>query len=384
MPIEKIYVDSMLGTFRNFLKECEEKKASGTAFENMKSTLARMEQLAVETGDISEFSVKLTTGHLMVDFGTAYGEVLSELAKKSYSGNDGDEKLLQQTLEAYENSIKSLKGIPKSELIIPAIQEVVDLGRSGISYPVFLRICEEKGLNKAMEGSLVTREGIVLDIRVATMFEWPLELQKANELLVKYDELAGASPFGIPDSTQFGLERIKLDWKYAPDFHRRDAICQRWDNLFGYLHDWLDSYCSFAPHDPRWASMTSMAVTMKNIKRCKECNPGIFRVKEKIFYDYFGLAWKDIFNHETFLNELKARRIWYSDESLELIKETWEHCRPSADPPTELIRKAEEIHSAKRFKRPGCYQLSEEGRQLFINVFGQEEYDKKYGKYQNN
>ena len=344
--------------------------------------MARMEQLAIELDDPGEFSVKLTTEQLFMEFSTAYGEVLSELAKKEYSGDEGDEKLLQQILAAYENSIKSLQGAAKSELIIPAIQEVIDLGRSGISYPVFLRICEEKGLNKAMDGSVITREVILLDIQMATLFEWPLELQKANELLVRYDELAAASQFGIPDATQFGLERIKLDWEYAPRINRRDAINHRWENLFGNLHDWLDSYCSFAPYDPRWASMTSMAVTMKNIKRCKECTPGIFKVREKIFYDYFGLTWNDIFNHETFLNELKARRIWYSDESLELIKRTYEYCKPFNNPPPELIGKAEEINKGKRFKRPGCYQLSDEGRQLFIKVFGQEEYDKQYGNYQ--
>jgi hypothetical protein len=382
MPVEKIYADSILGAFRNFLKECEEKKASGPAFDKMKSIMVRMEQLAVELDDFSELSIKLTTGNLMVDFSSAYGEVLSGLAKKEYSGNDGDEKLLRQTLAAYENSIQRLQGIPKSEHIIPAIREVIDLGRSGISYPVFLRICEEKGLNKAMEGSVVTREGVMLDIEMATLFEWPLELRKANELLERYDGLAAASPFGIPDATQFGLERIKLDWKYAPLIQLRDAINQRREILFENLHDWLDSYCEFAPYDPRWASMTSMAVTMRNIKRCRECTPGIFKVREKIFTDYFGLTWNDIFTHESFINELKARRIWYSDESLELINKTYEHCNPNNNPPSELIRKAEEIHKEKRFKRPGCYQLSDDGKQLFIKVFGQEEYDKHYGKYQ--
>ena len=381
MPVEPMYADPILGTFRKFIKECEEKKASGPAFDKMKSTMARMEKLATELDDVSEFSVKLTTEQLIPEFSAAYGEVLSELAKKEYSGDEGDEKLLQQTLAAYENSIKRLQGIPKSELLIPAIQEVIDLGRSGISYPVFLRICEEKGLNSAMEGSVVTREGILLDVTVATMFELPLELQKANELLAKFDALAAASPFGIPEATQSGLEQIKSEWKYAPKINRRDAIIHRWGILFENLHDWLDSYCSFAPHDPRWASMTSMAVTLKNIKRCKECTPGIFRVRERIFYDYFGLAWNDIFSHETFINELKARRIWYSDESLELIKKTYEHCKPFNHPPTEHISQAEDIHEGKRFKRPGCYQLSEEGKQLFIKVFGQEVYDKQYQGY---
>jgi hypothetical protein len=375
MPVEKIYVDSLLGTFRNYLKDCKEKNASGAAFDKMKSILASMERMAIELDDINDLSSKLATGQLFLEFSTAYGEVLTELARKEYSGDTGDETLLQQTLAAYENSIQSLQGTPKAGFIIPAIREVIDLGRSGISYPVFLRLCEEKGLNKAMEGSVV----ILFEIRVSTLFERPHELQKANELLKKYDELAAADPFGIPDITQFGLERIKLDWKYEPAIRRWDAIIQRWGRLIGLLTDWLDSYGSFAPYDTRWVSTAGIAETKKNIWRCKECSPGILKAREKIFYDFFGLTWNDIFSHETFLTERKAKRIWYSDERLELIRETYEHCKPFCNPPSRLIRKAEELHAGKRDMRPGCYQLSEEGRQMFMKAFGQEAYEKAYG-----
>ena len=48
MPIEKMYTDAMLGTFRNMLQECRDKKLSGDAFDKMQTAMSRMENLAVE------------------------------------------------------------------------------------------------------------------------------------------------------------------------------------------------------------------------------------------------------------------------------------------------------------------------------------------------
>jgi hypothetical protein len=281
-------------------------------------------------------------------------------------------------LKAYENSIANLKDVPHSDLIVPVIQQIVDFGRSGVSYPVFLRVCEEKGWYKAMEGSLVTREGLLSDIKVATIFERSIELNRADEILAVFDEMATRSAFGVPDATEFSLERTRICWKYAPDIAKRDAIVLRWSKFFELLNDWIDSHCSFAPYDERWASMKGMAVTLRNIKRCKECTPGIFKVREKIFNEYFGLTWDDVFTHATYLAELKARRIWYSDESIDLIKAVYPWCKPFSGPPAELINRAETLHREKKLKRPDCYKLTEENKQLFINVFGQAEYDKQF------
>ena len=36
--------------------------------------------------------------------------------------------------------------------------------------------------------------------------------------------------------------------------------------------------------------------------------------------EYFQMSWDDIFDHETFLTAYDAKQIWYSDQTLELIK----------------------------------------------------------------
>lgn len=383
MPIDQATGDAILGTFRNFLKECQEKNASGEAFEKMKSCMARMEQLAVECSDIAAFSGLLMNENLYMNFSNAYGEVMGNLAKQASSGSSNSKDLLEQTVKAYEDSIIRLKDVPNKDLIIPVIQQVIDLGRSGVSYPVFLRICEEKGWNKAMEGSVLTREGILEEISFYEMMEMPLEIKKRKEILAKFDELASQNVFGVPDAKEFSLERIKIDWKYEPQIILRNAIINRWERLFDMLFDWLDSFCSFAPKDERWASINSMEETMKNIRRCNDCYPGMFKVREQIFSEYFGLKWNDIFTHETYLTELKVKRIYYSDDSLESIKLVYEHCKPFNKPPAELIARAEAIHNEKRFLRPDRFRLdTEEKKKKFIDQYGEAKYDELFKKYE--
>lgn len=384
MAIDKNFSAAMLGSFRTMMQECINKNASGKAFDEMKNALAAMEKYAQEMDDLAAFSAKLTNEDLFIKFSNAYSEVLSGMAKQNSSSDTSDETLMQQTLAAYENSVKSLENTPNAHLIIPVIQEVIKLGKSGITYPVFLRICEEKGWNKAMEGSLLTREGLLQDVAFAEIFELHLDLLKAKELLEKFDEIATRSAFGVPDSTEFSLERFKIDWKYAPLIAKWNAIEWRWNKLFDIIHDWLDSYCSFAPYDERWASLEGMQKTLYNIKRCQECSPGIFKQREKIFNEYFNISWEGIFSHETYLHNLKSNKIWFSDACIALIKETYPHCKPFNKPPQELIQKAEQMHNAKQVKRENCFQISEENKQKFIRIYGQEKYDEYIGKYSKN
>ena len=48
MPIDKTYSDAMLGTFRNMMQECMDKKMSGKAFDTMSNAMDRMEAFALE------------------------------------------------------------------------------------------------------------------------------------------------------------------------------------------------------------------------------------------------------------------------------------------------------------------------------------------------
>ncbi|HII84626.1 MAG TPA: hypothetical protein HA271_07295 [Methanobacterium subterraneum] len=380
MPVEKTMADAILDTYRNMYHEISDKGVESESFTAMENALRRMEALALETDDIADFTAKLTTENLFIQFSNAYSETMAALLRGEYSGDDGDEILLEKTLEAYENSIKNLEGDPNYEILKAPIEELIELGRSGISYAVFLRTAEEKGLYQLLEGDMIVRDSIMRDRTFAEFMHLPLEVEKQDKLIKIHDKLADDSPFKVADSFQFGLERERLDWEYTPLITGWNITIRLWEKMLMNVYDWLDSFGSFAPHDERWVDLRGQTFTMRNIKRTQECNPGILRAREKVLQDYFQLGWDDIFQHETYINEYQANRIWYSDETLELIKKAYSHCKPYQKPPEGLVNQAETIYTQKRYKRPEAFQYSPEDKGKFISLFGEQKWDELFNR----
>ncbi len=356
MPIDKTYSDAMLGTFRNMLQDCKEKELSGSHLDKMQSMMDRMETLATEMDDAGAFSAKLMTEGLFNDFSTAYGSLLAEEGQKKYgsTGAYDDGKLLQQTLSAYESSLGQLNDHSDKERILASIQAVIDLGRSGINYPTFLRLLIEKGLDKAMEGSVLSREALEKDIQWASELTLPVYERRNRAIGAKFDKMATSAAFGIPDSVAFSMERFKIESAFQPQINKYDAIVWRWGKLLELLHDWIDAYTSFAPYDERYVSLSGMEETKRNIKFCKECYPGFFEVREDIFNRYFSMQWTDIFEHESFCGERKAKRCMYTDAYIDFLKEVYCHCKPFASAPDEIIKKAERLHKEKQVFIPSA------------------------------
>jgi len=380
MPVDKAMADAILDTYRNMYREISEKGVESESFKAMENALRRMEALAMETDDITDFTAKLTTENLFIQFSNAYSETMAALLRGEYSGDDGDEILLEKPLEAYENSIKNLEADPNYEILKAPIEELIELGRSGISYAVFLRTAEEKGLYQLLEGDLIVRDSIMRDRTFAEFMHLPLEVEKQDKLLKIHDKLVADSPFKVADSFQFGLERERLDWEYAPLITGWNITIRLWEKMLMNVYDWLDSFGSFAPHDERWVDLRGQTFTMRNIKRTQECNPGVLRAREVVLQDYFQLGWDDIFQHETYINEYQANRVWYSDETLELIKKAYPHCQPYQKPPEELVNQAETIYTQKRYKRPEAFQYSPEDKEKFISLFGEQKWDELFNR----
>lgn len=380
MAIDRATADSILNPYRNMYQEVQDKRDVGESFHKMKEILNRMEELALLEDDVVQFTTKLTTEDLFIQFSTAYAEVLSAASKDEYSGVDGDHILLKKTLKAYQDSINSLEGDPHFDKQSAPIKELIELGESGVSYPVFLRIAEEKGLNRVLEGDMVVREGILADIEFARFMHLPLEVEKQEKILKVHDQLASISPFEVVDAFNFGLERQKIEWEYLPAINKWQIVIRVWEKMLENVYDWLDSYTSFAPHDDRWIDMRGQIHTKRNIKRTQECNPGILKAREQVLQDYFHMEWRDIFTHRTFITEYQANRIWYSDETLELIKRAYLYCKPFESPDNELIQEAENIYREKRFKRPDAFQISDEDKKRFIALFGEGKWNEMFHK----
>ncbi len=363
-PLDRMFTDPMLGPFRTMMQEVDGKGLTGPDVDEMRAQLGYMEQLAQEVSDIAVYSGKLAQENTFQRFSDAYSKALSNAARAEAGGSGGmpsDEKMLADGLAAMQSALDTYRSGQAGEegkLLIPVVERIVEIGQSGVSYPVYLRMLEEEGLNRKLEGSAdATRAGLTKDLSFAQQAWDRYRIEKASQRLAKFDELAAAARFGQPEPLEFELFGKRLDWEYEPWIHWREAVVDRWQSLLEQLVDWLDSFTSFAPYDPRWMPMGgTIDQARHNVQRTQECGPGEFRYHEAIFHRYFQLTWDQIWSHETFTWEYTARRIEWSDERLHMIRETYPHCQPGGRPPASLVSRAEQTHPSGRDWRPDKLQ----------------------------
>ena len=119
MGLDPMFADAILGTFRNMSKELKDKDISGEDFDKMNSYLNRMEELAQKHDDMNEFNGIVMQENLYGKFSDHYGRALSAASSAQYSvggaiyDDAADQKLLKQTVDAYRNSITTLRNAKK-------------------------------------------------------------------------------------------------------------------------------------------------------------------------------------------------------------------------------------------------------------------------------
>ncbi len=399
MPIQKNMLDAMLNTFRNMAKDCQGKDAAGEAFDKMIAALQRMEELGQEMDDFSAYSAKITTEGLQMKFSTFYGQVLGELNKPSSKSDNGaydDKALLNQALDAYRDAIKRLRqgkqealdiardditkneieALDKNELLIKPIEEVIKLGESGINFPTFLRLMIEKGLDKAMEGSVATREALEYDLGWAkAMHVSKFHVAEKTEMLKKYTALTEVAPFEVPDSLEFELERKLIEYKYLPFIEKWEAIKRRWEQIIDNLDTWAIAHTRFAPYMEPWRMSKNPSESIQNDK---DCIPGGIKVREKIFAEYFELKFHDIFTHETFINEVNNFFMDYSQVWIEfLVNKVYPEALPGKYLNKDLVKEAEDMHEKKFRFNPERHRALEKVEKYYDSVFGEGRYAKK-------
>lgn len=344
MPIDKATADSMLDPFRGMVKDLETREIKGETFDNVKAVLDKMEKYAHEMSDVIEFSTRMAVEGIYTEFSNKYTKAIMAATQNQPTDDEG---LLKQAHKAMADAYNYHKDRPESAHIVGPIRRIVEIGNSGVSYPVYLRMAEEEGLYDAMKSGQ-QRPVIEFELDVAKKMYDPLRTEMFTKILKAWDDLAARAFYGHPDPVESGIMRSRIEWEYAALISRWDAIYRRWDKLIEMAFDWIDSFCSFASTDARWAGRNG-SETRRNIERTQECGPGFFKVRESIFNEYFGLSWNDIFTHETYLNEVHAQRIWYSDEVISLVKEVYPHIKPGGKPPRDIISKRESLQSGSRF-----------------------------------
>lgn len=401
MPVDTAMLDAMLGTFRNMLQECRDKKMSGEDFDKMESALQRMEQLGQEMSDVGAYSGQLVQEGLFMQFSDHYGKLLAAAARPAaHAGSVYDEAadkaLLQQTLSAYRDAISRLKDskeqtrqllgahasdadvLFRDKAITDAIQNVITLGESGISYPAFLSEMIRKGLDKAMEGSALSREALVylLEAAKATAAA-PLYIQKEEEKLALFDTLAKDAKAGVPDHLQYTLGCEKIEWTHQPAIHRWNKQKTAWEKAHSWLDEWITSYCDFAPHIEPWAQA---AQPREAVIESQDTVPGKLRVWEKINQRSFALSLNEFTRHETFAWDVQYHWMYWSQEYLEFLwGEVEPLCRPGQRPTEAMIAKAAAFHKEKRKINPALGEPSRRYAAYFDRYFGKGEFARRFG-----
>ncbi|MBU1068421.1 hypothetical protein KJ975_02540 [Myxococcota bacterium] len=352
MPVELMYTEAMLNPFRDMMRDVGSRGLTGPDVDAMGAALGEMEALAQSLDDFTTFSGQLTQRQLFSKFSDAYSRALVAAAAPRPGEKPSDDSLMETTLRAYEQVLQTYESGGAGEgmkKMAPAVRELVELGRSGISFPVFLRLVEERGMADLLSGAkTVAREGL-LESLAFSRAGWAhydiLQHQREVEL---YDQLAAAAPLGVPDPLTLTLETERIAWELEPSRRRWDAMIRRWETLLDLLVDWLDAFAAFAPYDPRWNPPgASREQAMENIADTQECNPGDFRFREALFKEYFSLTWPEIWQHETFTWQYTSNQISHSDERLMLVLETYPLCQPGGRPSPALIARTEQMHARK-------------------------------------
>ncbi|MCG8574873.1 MAG: hypothetical protein MI810_08325 [Flavobacteriales bacterium] len=409
MAIDQMMLGPMLDSFKNMAQDCTDKGYSGPAYDRMMEALNRMETLGQEMNDFMEYSAKITAEGLQMTFSNAYGEVLAEAAKPQGGNSDGgydDGALLQQSLNALRDAVQQLKNsekqaidearskaknkktariaenellsLSKNTQLIGPIEDLISLGESGVNFPTFLRTQIEKGLDKAMEGSAVVRDGLAYSLDFAqAAASHPYDIKIKEEQIAKFDELGAKARFGIPESFQINLEFDAIEHRHSPAIAKWKAIEDAWERIISSMDTWAIAHCSFAPYIDPWA----MASNPKEaVQSSKDCLPGDIKEWLRLLNENFGLDFHAIFQHETFKWSVQHHHFSYSQEYTEfLIKTVFPQCQPGQFLDAETTSKVEALYKEEKMNNPENYKVLDRSEVAYDKHFGQGKFLEKIG-----
>ncbi len=300
--------------------------------------------------------------------------------------NDSENALnttLNKTPNAYDNSIE-VEILSNPEVIIKPIQDVINLGeQSGMTLPKFLRIQMETGLDKAMEGAVATSEAYQTekDFILVNPIS-PYHIKKIERKIEKFEELASANKFKVPNWTELKFNLDDIDREFETDIQKWDRIKTIWDKLLWDLSFWSLSYCSFAPYIKPWSLAKN---PVESTIKTQNTNPGLFQERERLLQKYFELSFMDIFKHPSFQWDVKYNYIGYSQEFIEfLIEKIYPQCKPFNHLTSEIIEirasfYKKDKNSFDKESNPESHLPAERWQIFYNNKFGEGRYESKFG-----
>ena len=281
------------------------------------------------------------------------------------------------------DSTVEIEVLNNPEAFIKPILKLIELGEQpGMTFPTFLRLQIETGLDTAMEGTGVARDGLVYNLDFAEAIPAnPFYIEIAKRKIESFDKLASGNRFKVPDISELHYLHDDIDREFEPKIRKWDSIKRIWESMISDLFEWSLSYCHFAPEIEPW----SLAQNPKEATLFDQnVTPGIFKEREKQLQKYFGMSFMDIFKHPSVEFEVKMNYFDFSQEIIEyLIEEVYPHCRPYNHLPDEIIKKRGMFNSYMR--SPGDLELNPELhlpnhrlRDFYNSKFGEGHFESKY------
>lgn len=313
-------------------------------------------------------------------FSGFFGKKKKEEAIQDAIADDKQNKVKREELFQME-----IDALYDNESLIKPIEDLIALGEEeGMTFPRFLRIQIEKGMDKAMEGSGVVRDGILFEIKMANAaMENPYVVEEKKRNLEVFDELASKVKFGVPNSLEVTLANHKIEWELEPKKIYWKNLKDRMFSLVGHLESIIIANSSVFPSYAPYVLMMTHSEKVDHAKWVKSCIPGIMKEEERLLKKYFGLDFHDIFSHEIFKWEVENYHIEYSQAYIEFLKnDVYPEVVPCEFLSSETTSKFENnFHGKSMMGNPERAKAFERMDKALDEHFGKGYADKKIGGY---
>jgi uncharacterized protein YdaT len=286
-------------------------------------------------------------------------------------------KEISERPNAYNNDVE-IDTLIKTELYTKPIEDLIKLGEEpGMTYPKYLRIQIEKGMDKALEGSLAVRSGIVFSYGMAKALPSnPYYVENQKQKLELFDKLSAESKLNFPNSDELHSGFTKIDYHFAPLINEWKEITDRWESLLYDLYLWSLSYCDIAPYILPWRIYKDPHQAVIDTQKTQ---PGLFKQREKLLQKYFGIGFYDIFKHPSFEWQVRYKFIGDSQEFIEfLIEKIYPICIPLQDLPSDIIPIRSSFYKDKKEMNPDLDKTILPMVEYYNSVFGEGRWQSKY------
>ena len=352
---------------RNAIKRLKEGKAEALA-ETNRSDQEEQAQQAEEfvTRNLQQFGLEEVDKRVL-------GSVLKEYKKETASDS-------RQNPQKFSNAVE-IEAMCQNHTLIEAIEDVIRLGdEPGMTFPRYLRLQIERGLDKAMEGSVLMRNGMDFEQGfIVANGNQPYHLAEVNERMEAYDKMAASAPFGVPNQLEYQFVRSSIERRFWPQQKKYSLITKKWERILDHLDTWIKAHSKYVDYIEPWRFM-KQPEKQKSIERAKECSPGIMKVVEEIFHNYFGLNFNDIWGHETFVNFVNAEYMYDSQQYVTFLRDVvYPECVPFQKPNQDTISEWERLYEEKLLINPNVNTPTERMKKHYDHLFGEGRYQIKFG-----